>query len=266
MKGLTAKVFRTYNASWTFQEQLKNTPKKGTVAEKIAAYNTANRQVAVLCNHQKTVSKGFATSFAKFGDKIRAVKYQRMKARLQLLGMNPKLKKKRPELAEDESDMDDDFFERHEEELLEKAQELARKKFDRDNAKLKEEGQKEEKPKVLEQRLSEIKDEFEVLADERRTRKVSAKRGMTEEKLLDQIEKLDTRIATLKVQLEDKDKLKDVALSTSKINYIVGGRGRGRGTQWLWQYADSPIGPAPDSGVVQEVRCATGKDVHQDAA
>lgn len=44
---------------------------------------------------------------------------------------------------------------------------------------------------------------------------------MTEEKLLEQISKLDSRISTLKVQLGDKDKLKDVALSTSKINYIV---------------------------------------------
>lgn len=70
MPGLSAKVFRTYNASWTFQEQLKNTPPHGTVAEKIAAYNTANRMVAVLCNHQKTVSKGFDESFAKMGDKV----------------------------------------------------------------------------------------------------------------------------------------------------------------------------------------------------
>jgi DNA topoisomerase-1 len=46
---------------------------------------------------------------------------------------------------------------------------------------------------------------------------------VTEDKLLDQIAKLDARIATLKVQLGDKDKLKDVALGTSKINYIVSG-------------------------------------------
>ena len=70
MKGLSAKVFRTYNASWTFQQQLKNTPKDGTVQEKIAAYNTANREVAILCNHQKTVSKNFEQSFAKMGDKV----------------------------------------------------------------------------------------------------------------------------------------------------------------------------------------------------
>ena len=70
MPGLSAKVFRTYNASWTFQQQLKNTPKNGTVQEKISAYNTANRDVAILCNHQKTVSKGFAESLAKMGDRV----------------------------------------------------------------------------------------------------------------------------------------------------------------------------------------------------
>lgn len=71
MTGLSAKVFRTYNASWTFQQQLgKLTPKDGSIAEKIAAYNDANRDVAILCNHQKTVSKGFAESFAKMGDKV----------------------------------------------------------------------------------------------------------------------------------------------------------------------------------------------------
>lgn len=52
MPGLTAKVFRTYNASITLQEQLKNTPVDGTVDEKMLAYNRANRDVAILCNHQ----------------------------------------------------------------------------------------------------------------------------------------------------------------------------------------------------------------------
>lgn len=71
MKGLSAKVFRTYNASITMeQELLKNTPKKGTVAEKVLAYNRANRLVAVLCNHQKAVGKGHAGSMEKLGDKV----------------------------------------------------------------------------------------------------------------------------------------------------------------------------------------------------
>ncbi|OWZ52164.1 DNA topoisomerase I [Cryptococcus neoformans var. grubii Br795] len=220
MPGLTAKVFRTYNASWTFQEQLKNTPTNGTVAEKIAAYNTANRDVAILCNHQKSVSKGFEGSFAKAEDKIRALKYQRLKLRLQLFSLNPKIKKKHPELAEDESDVDDEFMERHEAELLEKALENAKKKWDTDNVKLEGDGKKKKTKGELDERLSEIKAEFKELKKERKAKKIDPKRGATEEKLLAQIARIDERIATAKVQLQDRDKLKDVALGTSKINYI----------------------------------------------
>ncbi|WVR07749.1 hypothetical protein IAU60_004792 [Kwoniella sp. DSM 27419] len=220
MPGLTAKVFRTYNASWTFQKQLKNTPKNGTVAEKIAAYNTANRDVAILCNHQKSVSKNFDQQKEKAEDKIRALKYQRMKLRLQLFSIDPKLRKKRPDLAADESDMDDDFCEKHEADLLEKALETAKKKFDKDNIKAEEEGEKKKSKSDLDERLKEIKDEFKELKKERKTKKVEPRRGATEEKLLDQIKKMDERIATAKVQWGDRDKLKDVALGTSKINYI----------------------------------------------
>lgn len=67
MKGLSAKVFRTYNASTTFQGLLNRTeewlaerPKREerilSVSNLKLAYNEANRQVAILCNHQKTVN------------------------------------------------------------------------------------------------------------------------------------------------------------------------------------------------------------------
>lgn len=71
MDGLTAKVFRTYNASWTFVQQLKNTPKDASVADKILAYNRANRLVAVLCNHQRSVSKGHSAAMEKMTDKVK---------------------------------------------------------------------------------------------------------------------------------------------------------------------------------------------------
>ena len=41
----------------TLQEQLKATPVDGTVDEKMLAYNRANRQVAILCNHQRAPPK-----------------------------------------------------------------------------------------------------------------------------------------------------------------------------------------------------------------
>lgn len=71
MDGLTAKVFRTYNASWTFQEQLKDTPTDASIADKILHYNRANRMVAVLCNHQRSVSKGHSQAMEKLIDKVR---------------------------------------------------------------------------------------------------------------------------------------------------------------------------------------------------
>eukprot|EP00698_Gefionella_okellyi_P026035 TRINITY_DN97_c0_g1_i1.p1 TRINITY_DN97_c0_g1~~TRINITY_DN97_c0_g1_i1.p1 ORF type:complete len:639 (+),score=174.61 TRINITY_DN97_c0_g1_i1:37-1953(+) len=59
MSGLTAKVFRTYNASVTLQNELEDTPESAEVLEKLTYYNNANRQVAILCNHQRAVPKTF---------------------------------------------------------------------------------------------------------------------------------------------------------------------------------------------------------------
>jgi DNA topoisomerase-1 len=70
MSGLTAKVFRTYNASYTFQEELKKTPQDATVAEKVLAYNRANREVAILCNHQRAVPKSHGQQMEKLNDKV----------------------------------------------------------------------------------------------------------------------------------------------------------------------------------------------------
>lgn len=71
MKGLTAKVFRTYNASITFQDQLdNNTPNTSNQQELLNAYNKANRMVAILCNHQRAVPKGHAGSMEKMNDKV----------------------------------------------------------------------------------------------------------------------------------------------------------------------------------------------------
>nr|CAG4634650.1 EOG090X0296 [Alona affinis] len=75
MDGLTAKVFRTFNASNTLQEQLDElTDPKASVAEKILAYNRANRAVAILCNHQRAVPKTFAKSMENLQKKIDAKK------------------------------------------------------------------------------------------------------------------------------------------------------------------------------------------------
>lgn len=71
MKGLSAKVFRTYNASITFQSQLdEGTPETGTLQEKLNHYNHANRMVAILCNHQRAAPKTHDQSMAKMKEKV----------------------------------------------------------------------------------------------------------------------------------------------------------------------------------------------------
>lgn len=73
MEGLTAKVFRTYNASFTLQQQLeKLTDPNYSLSEMILAYNRANRAVAILCNHQRSVPKGHQKSMEKLKEKIEA--------------------------------------------------------------------------------------------------------------------------------------------------------------------------------------------------
>ena len=75
MKGLTAKVFRTYNASITFQELLDENAEKikdGSIQEKLGVYNQANRMVAILCNHQRTAPKTHDQSMEKLKQKVSA--------------------------------------------------------------------------------------------------------------------------------------------------------------------------------------------------
>ncbi|KAJ1935436.1 DNA topoisomerase 1, partial [Linderina pennispora] len=143
MPGLTAKVFRTYNASFVFQQQLNTTPMDGTEAEKILAYNRANREVAVLCNHQRSVSKGFETQMAKVEDRLLAVRYQRQLLKDHLLWVAPDLKKKHPELAEKEPGVTKSWIKSHWLATCELDREKARKKFERDNEKLKGAGEPE---------------------------------------------------------------------------------------------------------------------------
>ncbi|KAI5063683.1 hypothetical protein GOP47_0022230 [Adiantum capillus-veneris] len=69
MPQLTAKVFRTYNASITLDNLLVETDGH-LLAEKVAAYQRANKEVAILCNHQRTVSKSHGAQMEKLEGKL----------------------------------------------------------------------------------------------------------------------------------------------------------------------------------------------------
>ncbi|KAI9188080.1 DNA topoisomerase 1 [Blastocladiella emersonii ATCC 22665] len=205
MPGLTAKVFRTYNASHTFQEQLEKTPADGSVSEMVLAYNRANREVAVLCNHQRTVSKGFGQQMERIRNKLRAFKYQRREVKAAMLKLDPKLKRTRKELAEPESDLDEDWIESHlEAEALREAE--------RDAKKL---------AKLNEQREA---DGESPLAELPNKRDPAAAAASKREQSLEQLEKkyaqLSAKIEATKVDMVDRDENKATALGTSKINYI----------------------------------------------
>jgi DNA topoisomerase-1 len=107
MPGLSAKVFRTYNASITLQKELPrgSAIEYSSVANKRTEYNTANRLVAELCNHQRTVPKSFEASMAKMGDAVALLKRQvrELKAMLADVRKGKEVKLKTPGLEEKEA-------------------------------------------------------------------------------------------------------------------------------------------------------------------
>ncbi|KAL5021568.1 hypothetical protein ScPMuIL_000723 [Solemya velum] len=144
MEGLTAKVFRTYNASRTLQEQLDVlTQEDDSVPAKLLSYNRANRAVAVLCNHQRAVPKNFDKQMENLQVKIDAKK----------------------------------------EVIREAKKQVKRAKSDYKSAKTDRAKMVYEKKKKMQQRLEE-------------------------------------QLTKLEVQATDKDENKEIALGTSKLNYL----------------------------------------------
>lgn len=72
MPGLSAKVFRTYNASFTMStllSEIENNDKL-TLNEKMKLYNDCNRKVAILCNHKRTVGANHDAAVEKMDDAV----------------------------------------------------------------------------------------------------------------------------------------------------------------------------------------------------
>lgn len=142
------------------------------------------------------------------------MKYQRMKLRFALFTMDPKMKKKRKDLDELESDIDDEFIEYWEEELKKKDIEKATKKFEKTNEALEAEGKDPEPEKNLKTTLKKIEEEYDELAQERGSEKVNVRGFKDADKVIAGIERLDQKIRNFKVNMDVKDKGKDVSLGT----------------------------------------------------
>ncbi len=264
MPGLTAKVFRTYNASWTFVQQLKDTPPDASVADKILAYNRANRMVAVLCNHQRAVSKGHSAAMEKMADKVRALKYQKMKLRKALLHSTGG-KKAFAKYKEPESDLEDDWVKEHEKQLVVLEREKITKKFDKENVQ-RAEGEEKQAPlpkSVLKERLEAADALAEKIKEERKAKYTETK--LSDDKLVANIDKLDERIKLQKMAVLDKDEGKEISLGTSKINYL------GKSLclcAWSSRHLTDLIAchcrPPHHVPVVRQARRPAGQDVLQD--
>ncbi len=87
MKDLTAKVFRTYNASFLFQKELDkiNEEKVMAIHESdrinylLNLFHQANTEVALLCNHQKSVTSNIDLQVDKIDTKIKLLKKKKNK-------------------------------------------------------------------------------------------------------------------------------------------------------------------------------------------
>jgi DNA topoisomerase-1 len=114
---------------------------------------------------------------------VRGFKYERMKVKKEILEQNPKLKKTKPEYAEEESDVDEEFIERYLEANEVKEKEKHAKALEKENEKRAAEG------------LAPLK---ELPAKKRNAT------PMTIEKLEKKYEDLSKKIETTKLQMIDK--------------------------------------------------------------
>ncbi|KAL7628778.1 DNA topoisomerase 1 [Parahypoxylon ruwenzoriense] len=223
MQGLTAKVFRTYNASYTMSNLLRDLKvSDAAMAEKIKLYNDCNREVAILCNHKRTVGASHEAQMEKLGDRIKGLKYQKWRNKQMLLDVDPKQKKRKGvDYFQLDPELDEAWILEHQNFLIEEQRTKIQKKFEKDNQKRQEEGEKPMPDKELKGRLQAADELAKKFKKENKTKKVEAEgRGPTVEKIEGNVQKIEERIRNLELQAADRDGNKEVALGTSKINYI----------------------------------------------
>ncbi|XBW34727.1 hypothetical protein QEN19_000294 [Hanseniaspora menglaensis] len=226
MPGLTAKVFRTYNASKTMQDQLDgmNVELEQPIQEKILQYNAANREVAILCNHQRSVGKNHEASVQKAGDKIEELVWQKIRFKRALLQLNPGLKESDGKHFKDVWDLTKE----KELEIIKRVSERDllkfKRKFDNENEKKKEINEELLPETQLEEWMKKVNDQQnDYIKEVENDGKLSdefMEKNNKEDKLREKIQKLEQRIVNANLQLKDKEDNSQVSLGTSKINYI----------------------------------------------
>lgn len=202
MPGLSAKVFRTYNASYTLEKELPDGEalEGMSVADKVVEYNAANRTVAILCNHQKTVSKGAIEGLETMNELFENLKEQRaalvkMQSRIDAGKQLKKLKE------------DSDQTEKAKE-AVEKAKEMTAKATTSEE-KIAATKQKELANEMRKSATKAAKEVAHLFAKQPSSDQVGKR-----------IDAWDNKISKLELNIRNKDENKEVALGTSKINYM----------------------------------------------
>lgn len=241
---------------------LRNMKSSGSIAEKIKDYNDANRKVAILCNHKRTVAAGHGAQMEKMTNQIKALKYQKWRIKQMMIHIDSKIKKKKgADWFEIEEGIDKDWIIEHQKSLVEGERQKIEKKFAKDNEKLIADGEKEMKQSELEERLAAAEELAEKFKKENKTGKVEAEgKGPTIEKLEANSDKVDEKINAMLFQAADKENNKEVALGTSKIVrfpciYLTS---TNRGTSLELHRS------AVDGGILEEVRRANRKVLFED--
>ena len=90
MKGFTAKVLRTFKASQIFQKEINKIKEENVssqsesekVKKLMELFNQANTSVALLCNHQKALSKTHKDQILKIDTQIQEIKKKKRKIKV----------------------------------------------------------------------------------------------------------------------------------------------------------------------------------------
>lgn len=138
-----------------------------------------------------------------------------------ILQTDPTQKKKKGAAWFDlDTDIDEEWIREHQQFLQDELRTKIEKKFERDNEKLKANGEKPMADKMLKELLGAVKELSERQKKENKTKKIDVDaevKGATIEKLTKALGTLEKRVNTLELQMEDREGNKEVALGTSKI-------------------------------------------------
>lgn len=220
MKGLTAKVFRTYNASKVMQDQLDLIPNEGTVAEKVVRFNAANRTVAILCNHQRTLSKNHESSISKIHDKMLELNWHKNRLKKIILELDPSEKDRDPKFFKGINLVTKAQTKKVHKIIITRMLEQNKKKYQREKEKATMTGvttYSEEDFNAKNEQIQQLAKDYE---QELESGVPPVPNNATVAKLRTQVEAYENRITNTEFQLKDKEDNSEVSLGTSKMNYI----------------------------------------------